>query len=91
MNIDDIEQTKEQELMEYRIDLMQTVKNRILADHQDDSISFDSIYAPNLDVDSTKLLLKKSFHSKISSFNDVVEIKIFYYGRPGFYFIILNE
>jgi len=87
MNIDDIEQTKEQELMEYRKELMQIVKNRILADNHDDgTIAFNSIYAPNLEVDSTKLLLKKSFHSKISSFNDVVEIKIFYYGKPGFYF-----
>jgi len=73
--------------MEYRKELMKIVKNRILGDNHDDgTIVFNSIYTPNLEVDSTKLLLKKSFHSKISSFNDVFEIKIFYYGRPGFYF-----
>lgn len=57
---------------------MQIVKSRVLKENQDDSdLRFSSIYSPNLEVDSAKLLLKKTFKTSLKAINSLIEIKIF--------------
>lgn len=61
---------------------MRIVKGRIEKENEPDSdLRFMSMYSPNLEVDSTRLLLKKPYRSQIKSIQDLVEIKIFIFGQ----------
>jgi hypothetical protein len=78
LNLDDIDQTKDLEKVEFRLELLKIVKNRILRENQENSnLRFNSIYAPNLEIDSNRLLLKKSFRPKLNLLQQVIEIKVF--------------
>ena len=68
LNLDDIDQTKDLEKIEYRLELLTIVKNRIYRENQENSnLRFNSIYAPNLEIDSHRLLLKKSYRPSTKS------------------------
>ena len=87
LGIDEIEALHDEELIEYRMELLKVVRSRLVDEidlnaRQTNSAAFHAIYAPNLEIDSTQLklvlnsqlnesLVRKSFVSKL------ISVKIF--------------
>ena len=65
INIEDIESVKDDEIIEYRRELLRIVERRLVEENHMNSIksnlaAFESIYAPNLEIDSSQLKFTNS-------------------------------
>lgn len=90
LNIDDIEVLRDEELLEYRLELLKLVQIRLNEENQKNMVqenlaAFESIYCPNVEIDSKQLKFNSNNNNspvisdnlKISDKNSSIIIKIY--------------